>query len=72
MLNLGLAYATGRGVEQDSVEAVKWYAQAAERGYAKAQYNLALMYVGGHGVEQDDEEAASWFRRAAREGYAKG
>ena len=25
-------------------EAVKWYAKAAEQGYANAQYNLGIMY----------------------------
>jgi TPR repeat protein len=30
-------YATGQGVPQDHVEAVKWYRKAAEQGYAKAQ-----------------------------------
>ena len=38
---------SGRGVPQDDVEAAAWYRQAAEQGYAKAQYNLSFMYATG-------------------------
>ena len=38
--NLGVAYANGRGVPQDDVQAVKWYRLAADQGNASAQYNL--------------------------------
>ena len=31
---LGAAYAMGKSVPQDDVEAVKWYRKAAEQGYA--------------------------------------
>jgi TPR repeat protein len=34
-------YATGEGVVQDSVEAHKWFAIAAEQGDPPAQANLA-------------------------------
>ncbi|EOX4856310.1 tetratricopeptide repeat protein, partial [Haemophilus influenzae] len=36
-LMLGVMYARGIGVKQDDFEAVKWYRQAAEQGYANAQ-----------------------------------
>ena len=41
--DLGLMYATGEGVPQDSVEAVAWYRKAAEQESAAAQNNLGLM-----------------------------
>ena len=36
-------YDNGKGVAQDSKEAVKWYRLAADQGNASAQYSLALM-----------------------------
>ena len=50
--NLGVMYDAGLGVPQDLVEAMAWYRQAAEQGYADAQYNLGLMYANGAGVPQ--------------------
>ena len=55
--NLGVLYATGRGVPRDDAEAVRWWRLAAEQGYAYAQYNLGNMYADGQGVPQDDAEA---------------
>jgi uncharacterized protein len=69
-LNLGILYATGRGVEQDYGEAIKWYSSAADRGSASAQFNLGLMYANARGVPQDHGEAAKWFRKAADQGLA--
>ena len=43
--NLGVAYATGRGVPQDDAETVRWYRLAAEQGNASAQANLGFMYA---------------------------
>ena len=40
--SLGVMYFGGEGIAQDKREAVSWYQKAAERGYAKAQYNLGL------------------------------
>ncbi|MEE8544981.1 MAG: tetratricopeptide repeat protein, partial [Alphaproteobacteria bacterium] len=48
--NLGVMYAMGRGVPQDSALAAQWYRRAAEQGDARAQYNLGFMYADGRGV----------------------
>ena len=69
--NLGLMYATGRGVLQDDAEAVRWYRMAAEQGNAIAQSNLGVMYVNGQGVLQDYAEAVRWYRLAAEQGDAR-
>ncbi len=61
-------YHTGLGVEQDYAEALKWYREAADQGYAAAQRNLANMYQNGYGVPQDFDESLKWFRRAAVRG----
>ena len=68
---LGLMYATGRGVPQNSVEAEKWIRKAAEQGFAEAQYNLGLIYIKGQGVPQNNAEALKWFRKSSDQGYAK-
>ena len=73
--NLGLMYATGRGVPQDYAEAAKWFRLAAMQdvamqGVAEAQYNLSLMYRQGRGVPQDYAEAVKWLRLAAPHGVA--
>jgi TPR repeat protein len=57
-------YEIGVGVEEDQLEAVKWYAKAAEQGDAKAQFDLGRMYDNGEGVEQDKAEAVKWYAKA--------
>lgn len=57
---LGVLYATGRGVERDYAEAVRWYREAAEQGLAWAHYNLGVMYAEGRGVPQDWIKAYKW------------
>ena len=67
-LNLGKAYASGRGVPQDDMEAMKWIGKAAEQGNADAQYGLGLTYESGRGLPQDYAEAVKWYRKAAEQG----
>ena len=69
--NLGVCYAKGRGVKQDSTEAVKWYRKAAEQNYALAQHNLGFCYEHGRGVPQDFAEAGKWYRKAADQGQIR-
>ena len=49
-VNLGHAYAEGRGAPQDYQEALKWYRKAAEQGYVPAQVHLGTMYFEGIGA----------------------
>ena len=66
--NLGVCYATGRGVPQSADQAVHWYHVAADKGLPRAQSNLAGCYASGRGVVQDWTLAATWFRKAAEAG----
>ncbi len=50
--------------------AAELYKQAADQGYASAQYNLGLLYREGRGVPQSDERAAMLYTQAAAQGYA--
>ena len=61
---LGVHYATGRGVDRDVAEAVRWYRRAADQGCAKAQYTLGVMYRNGEAIEQDPIVAYMWFTLA--------
>ena len=67
---LGALYHRGAGVEADVIRASRWYARAAELGYAEAQYRLGNMYLMGEGVRQSDSEAAHWYEKAAQQGHA--
>ena len=55
--SLGYAYDVGEGVTQNIETAAHWYRQAAEQGYANAQFNLAEMIRDGAGVPQSNEDA---------------
>ena len=68
----GRIYADGKGnLEPDDIEAFVWFKQAAEGGYAPAQYELAVRYEKGLGVEADSEQAGVWFEQAAGSGNAE-
>eukprot|EP00729_Bicosta_minor_P029160 gene29160-biopygen20564 len=61
-------YDTGKGVEQDHIEAAKWYREAAEAGIAMAQCTLGIMYGTGKGVEQDLSKTVMWMQLAGAQG----
>jgi TPR repeat protein len=65
-------YHEGKGVPQDSREALKWYRLAADRGTASAQLNLGFMYDRGNGVPQNYVQAYMWYSLAGTSGSAKG
>lgn len=68
--NIGLAYYTGNGVEQDYIQAKKWLEKSAEQGVAGAQYNLGTMYSNGLGVRQDKNKAFEWYKKSAEQDYS--
>lgn len=72
LCNTGDDYYYGRnGKQKDYAEAVKYFVQAAELGYAYAQYSLAYCYEKGQGVEANEAESARWYGKAAEQGYAE-
>jgi len=63
---LAEAYYLGRGgVEQDFVEAARWYRKLAAQGEASAQTTLGLMYARGWGLAPNLAEARRWWSLAA-------
>jgi TPR repeat protein len=71
MNNVGLMWAQGIGVPKvDYEEAIRWWKEAARRGYAVSMNNLGLAYANGHGVKQDYRQALKWWEMAAEQGNA--
>ncbi len=65
MASLGYAYADGRGVAKNDVEAAKWIEKAALKNNANAQGHLAVKYLEGRGVPKDLARAGAWFPLAS-------
>jgi TPR repeat protein len=63
-------YRDGRGVPQDSGEALTWFRKAAGQSHLYAISDLGKMYEKGEGVPVDRAEAGRWYRRAADAAFA--
>lgn len=70
LLDLGRAFASGRGVERDDTLATRAFRLAADQNSAQARNELALLIGEGRGGERDPERAAELFRLAAQQGLA--
>ncbi len=64
--NLGFLYHHGLGVDQNPVEAVKWYRQAAEQDFTDAQFALGIIFESGIGLPRDLVQAHRWYSLAAK------
>jgi TPR repeat protein len=67
-IQLGLAYATGMGIERNMITAREWWEKTAKADEPDAQYALGLLSSssGFDGGQQDFKQAAAWFARAAK------
>ena len=54
-----------RYLEEDAVQAAKWYEKLAEADDAEGQYQLGMLYLRGVGVARDVTRAAELLRRAS-------
>lgn len=70
MNNIALLWAKGYDGKQSYEEALKWWKEAARRGYTVAMNNIGLAYANGHGVTQDYNEAFNWWHQSAFLGNA--
>jgi localization factor PodJL len=69
---LAARYAEGRGgLPRDAKLAAVWLEQAAQRGFAPAQYRLGSLYERGLGVTRDPAKARQWYETAADAGNVK-
>jgi len=68
MVELGLCYELGCGVEQSDEQALDWYTKAAHLGHATAKFSMGEIFEEARGVPQSDAEACLWYYRAALTG----
>jgi len=61
---VGTLLMTGKGVEIDLVQAVRWFRGAAEKDHHPAQVLLGSCYLGGLGVPRDLVEGHAWWSLA--------
>ncbi len=57
-------------MKKDEIQAARWYKQAADRGFARAQYNLGLLLEDGRGMPKNETAAAALYRAAAEQGFS--
>ena len=67
---LGVRYEKGINIEENIIEAIKWYQLSANQDYEPAQYVLGNIFFYGKGVEKDFKEAVKWYKKAAENGNA--
>lgn len=74
---MGLAHKYGTFVRQDHALSAQWFREAAQQGFADAQFNLGRiygpadgLYRKSRGAPEDYAEAAKWLGKAAAQGYA--
>jgi serine/threonine-protein kinase len=70
--NLGVMYASGKGVAKDDARAAALYATACNAGNALGCNNLGNIYASGRGVSKDNAQAASLYVKACADGNAVG
>jgi TPR repeat protein len=70
MNNFGLLWSKGYDGKQSHEEALRWWREAAKRGYTVSMNNIGLAYANGHGVEPDMEQALEWWLQAGFLGNA--
>jgi len=62
---MGIASVLAIGPDYSAKEALTWFGQAAQRGYAPAQVNLAVIHINGWGTPVNYGAALRWLRSAA-------
>ena len=68
---LGLKYEKGDEVEDNCIEAARWYQKSAQQGHPYARFNLGLCYESGLGVNVDWNKALELYRFAAKSGVSE-
>lgn len=68
-LRLSALYALGKGVPQDSKQALAWVQKSAAQKNPEARNMLGVIYLNGEVAPQDYEQALSLFRSSAAQGY---
>ena len=69
MVNTGIAYYYGTGVEQNNESTFQWYKKAAIKGHQRSQFNVGNLYENGEGVDVDLVQAMHWYQKSSAQGY---
>jgi uncharacterized protein len=69
--NLGLMYATGRGISRDGARAVEYVQEACVLGVLEGCANAGQRYLVGDGVAKDVDRGTALIDRACRGGLAE-
>jgi len=59
-----LQAAAEKGAPTGDEDGIRWFREAAEGGYARAQWSFGALYESGKGVPKDANEAFRWYHRA--------
>ena len=70
--NLGIMYLDGKGVAQNTSEAIRYLSLSAAAGSSLGQNNLGGLYRDGKGVPRDFGKAGQWFAASASQGNSAG
>jgi uncharacterized protein len=65
---VGNLFEFGRGVDQNYIEARKWYSLSAHQGHVTSQVNLGMLFAHGKGGAQNYKKARKWWQLAAEQG----
>lgn len=65
---LASCYDLGMHVQPDGKESIRLLSEAANQGYAPAEYELGRIYLYGRGINIDYAQALVWERKAAEQG----
>ena len=65
---LASCYDLGRHVQPNGRESIRLLTEAAEQGYAPAQYEIGRIYLYGRGIPADYQKALLWEQKAAEQG----
>lgn len=65
---LAFCYDLGMHVKPDGKESIRLLTEAANQGYAQAEYELGRIYLYGRGINTDYAQALIWERKAAEQG----
>jgi localization factor PodJL len=68
---VGVRFAEGRLIPANNEAAAHWFALAAHKGLAPAQFRLATLYEKGVGVKKNAAAARDLYRLAADRGHGK-
>jgi len=65
---LGFYHSTGKEVEKNLEEGLRWYLESAERNHEKAQLAAGIAFEEGLGTPKDPAAAYQWLHLAALKG----